>query len=67
MNSRKIIRLIVNIIIIIGSINWITYAFTDTKYISNFTGIYSKYVIVLIGLAGIYSTIVYLMEHFGLY
>ena len=48
------ILIIANILVILGALNWLGVAFSNTNYVAHVTGSYTRDLLIIIGLAGVY-------------
>jgi uncharacterized membrane protein YuzA (DUF378 family) len=48
------IKIIANILVIIGALNWLSIGLQNTNYVSQFAGNNDKMIFIIVGIAGIY-------------
>lgn len=61
--KTKPITIITQLLIIIGALNWLAIGATSTNYVSKFSGAYSQYVFIAVGIAGIYQLYILLNSY----
>ena len=52
--QKNPVMVIANILVILGALNWLGVALSNTNYAAHLTGSYTKYLLIVIGLAGVY-------------
>lgn len=61
--KSKPITIITQLLIIIGSLNWLAIGATNTNYVTKFGGAYAQYVFIAVGVAGIYQLYILLNSY----
>jgi uncharacterized membrane protein YuzA (DUF378 family) len=56
------INLIAYVLVLAGAINWLGVGTMKVDYVASFLGENAKYIYVTVGLAGLYLTVIYLMQ-----